>query len=68
MIINEEGETRRKNVLKVEKARLEIRKNFFNIRAAKVWNEIPDNVREKKTVNGFKIAYDKWKGDSQKEV
>ena len=68
LVIDEEGERRRVNVLKVEAARLEIRKNFFNIRAANVWNAIPDEVREKKTVNGFKNAYDKWKGTTTTEV
>ena len=60
--ITEEGETRRKNVLKIEKARLDIRKNSYMVRAAHVWNGIPDDVREKKTVNGFKAAYNQWKG------
>ena len=68
LVIDEEGERRRVNVLKVEAARLEIRKNFFNIRAANVWNAIPDEVREKKTVNGFKNAYEKWKGRTTTEV
>ena len=65
MRITEEGEVRRKNVLKTEASRLEIRKNFFTVRATHVWNAIPDGVREKKTVNGFKAAYDKWKKDAQ---
>ena len=60
-VIDVEGERRKNNVLKVEKARLEVRKNYFNIRAANVWNKIPDEVRDKKTVNGFKAAYDGWK-------
>ena len=68
LVIDEEGERRRKNVLKVENARLEIRKNFFNIRAANVWNNIPDIVREKNTVNGFKAAYDGWKNGKPKDV
>lgn len=59
--ITEDGEQRRPNVLKEEAARLEIRKNFFNVRAAKTWNGIPDTVRQKKTVNAFKMAYDEWK-------
>ena len=68
LVIDEEGERRRENVLKVEAARLEVRKNFFNVRAANVWNAIPDEVRAKKTVNGFKNAYDKWKGTNPTEV
>ena len=63
VVITEEGERRKKNVLKVETARLEIRKNFFNVRAANIWNKIPDEVREKKSVNGFKTAYDGWKNE-----
>ena len=43
-------------------------KNFFNVRAAGVWNNVPDAVREKKTVNGFKAAYDKWKSGTLSKV
>ena len=68
VVIDEEGEKRRLNMLKVETARLEVRKNCFNIRAANTWNNIPDGVREKKTVNGFKAAYDKWKGGTPTSV
>ena len=59
--IEDGNATRRKNVLKEEYARLEVRRNFYNVRAAKTWNKIPDDVRQQKTVNGFKSAYDKWK-------
>ena len=59
--VTEEGERRRSNVLREEKARLEVRKQFFNVRAAKTWNRIPESVREKTSVNSFKNAYDKWK-------
>ena len=58
----EDGEERRKeNVLEVERTKLEIRKNFFVVRAAKTWNEIPDTVKAARTVNGFKNAYDAWR-------
>ena len=59
--ITEEGEVRRENVLVEEAARLEIRKNFFNVRAAKTWNGIPDKVRNQSSINAFKTAYDNWK-------
>ena len=59
--ITEDGERRKSNVLREEKARLEVRKNFFNVRAARTWNKIPESVREKTSVNSFKNAYDKWK-------
>ena len=68
VIIDEEGERRRKNVLKVETSRLEVRKNYFNVRAAHIWNNIPEEVRDKKTVNGFKSAYDKWKGETSSNL
>ena len=59
-LITEEGEKRRKFVMKSETARLETRKNSYRIRVAKLWNEIPDWVKEKESVNAFKNAYDKW--------
>ena len=51
--ITEEGEKRKKNVLKVEPARPDVRKHFFTIRAAKIWNEIPAEGREKKLGQRF---------------
>ena len=59
-VITEEGEKRRKFVMKGETARLETRKNFYSVRISKEWNEIPDWVKEKQSVNAFKNAYDKW--------
>ena len=59
--ITDGGERRRSYVLREEKARLEVRKHFFNVRAAKTWNGIPESVREKTSVNAFKNVYDKWK-------
>ena len=59
-------EERRKNVLKEESARLEIRRNCFCARASRIWNSIPDIVREQKSVNAFKNAFDKWKRNAKK--
>ena len=59
--VTEEGERRRTNVLLVETARLEVRKNFFNVRAAKAWNDIPEEVKNQNSVNAFKNAYDEWR-------
>ena len=56
----EGGNEKRKNVLEVERARLEIRKNFFVVRAAMTWNSLPETVKAAKTINGFKNAYDAW--------
>ena len=58
--VTEEGERRRENVLKEEAARLEVRRNSYTVRAAKIWNKIPEKVREQKSTNAFKNAFDKW--------
>ena len=68
-IVDEGGEKKRELVLKVERAKKDIRQNFFNVRAAKEWNLLPDKVKGQKSVLGFKAAYDSWKkGDKQPET
>ena len=57
----EGGDEIRREVLEVERAKLEVRKNFFVVRAAKAWNSIPEGVKNQRTVNGFKNAYDAWR-------
>ena len=59
-ILTDEGEKRRQHVMKIEAARLETRKNSYRIRVAKEWNQIPEWVKGKESVNAFKNAYDKW--------
>ena len=66
--VTEEGVKRKVHVLRMESARLEVRKNFYNIRAAKSWNGIPQSVKEKTSVNAFKNAYDRWKNANQNET
>ena len=44
--------------LSVPRANLDMRKNFFSVRGAKLWNSLPSNIRESKTVNQFKNRYD----------
>ena len=58
--VTADGERRREDVLRCESSRLEIRRNFYNVRAARQWNLIPEHVRNVKTTNAFKSAYDKW--------
>ena len=53
-------EQQRENVLFKENVRLDTRKNFFSVRVVDSWNRIPDEIREQKTVNGFKNKYDEW--------
>ena len=59
--VSEEGEERREWVVQVERANIEIRRNFFTIRAAKTWNAVPDRVKSRRTVNSFKTAYGNWR-------
>ena len=59
-IMTDEGEKRRQYVMKTEAARLETRRHSYRLRVAKKWNEIPEWVKEKDSVNAFKNAYDKW--------
>ena len=40
-IVREGQVVKRKAVLEVERSRLETRRNFFSIRAAREWNELP---------------------------
>ena len=58
--VTEQGQTRREDIIFREHVRLETRKNFFCIRVTQNWNEIPDEIRNQKSINGFKNSYDKW--------
>ena len=44
-------------LLKVSRANLDFRKNFFSIRGAKIWNNLPSTIRESSSVNRFKNSY-----------
>ena len=46
--------------LSIPRARLDLRKNFFTIRGAKLWNNLPSEVRDSNTVNRFKNTYDAY--------
>ena len=59
--IDGEKVVKKESVLVVERARLETRRNFFAIRAAKKWNDLPELVKTSTSINGFKNAYDRWK-------
>ena len=58
--VTTEGEVRRKDSLNRQNFNLEVRKNFFTVRTVPKWNRIPDEIRNQKSVNGFKNAYDRW--------
>ena len=42
-----------------ERSRLEVRKNYFSQRIINKWNELPESVVNRKTVNSFKNALDR---------
>ena len=46
--------------LKVPRANLDLRKNFFSLRGARLWNGLPSTIRKSGTVNKFKNAYDAY--------
>ena len=46
--------------LHIPRARLDLRKNFFTVRGANLWNGLPKEVRESNTVNRFKNTYDAY--------
>ena len=60
-VVDNGDATRRVDLLEPERANLELRRNFFTVRAVKVWNELPDAVKNQKSVNAFKNAYDAWR-------
>lgn len=59
---------KKESVLVIERARLEIRRNAYPIRAAKTWNELPETVKKSTSINGFKTAYDKWMDTKNKNL
>ena len=57
-----EGELeRRREVIVGQRAKLEVRRNFFTVRVEKEWNSLPEMVKMQRTVNGLRNAYDRWR-------
>ena len=46
--------------LSVPRANLDLRKNFFTLRGARIWNSLPSDVRKSSSVNCFKNSYDRY--------
>ena len=57
--------TRKTETLYKPSANGEIRDNFFTVRVVRGWNELPEVVKEKKSLNAFKTAYDEWMKQKQ---
>ena len=49
---------RRDDMIEHEKFQLEVRRNFFIVRVARVWNALPAQVKAATTVNMFKNCID----------
>ena len=56
--MEDSGETRKEDLLEMERCNLEIRRNFFAVRVAEAWNKLPEGVKKMRTTNGFENAYD----------
>ena len=52
---------RRKEVVRLERANLDTRRQFFTVRVGIKWNELPEEVKGQRSVNAFKNQYDRWK-------
>ena len=50
------------NVAEPAAAKSNILKNFFSQRCPRIWNSLPNDVKQVDSVNGFKSAYDANKG------
>ena len=44
--------------VRVPRARLDIRKNFFSVRGPEIWNSLSSEIRQSTSLNAFKNAYD----------
>ena len=60
-------ERRRPDVLFKTRANKEIRRNFFTIRVVQPWNDIPDEIKNQKSINAFKNSYDRWKKEQREQ-
>ena len=46
--------------LAIPRFRLDLRKNFFSARVPPIWNSLPLPIRQSRSVNQFKNAYDEY--------
>ena len=63
MNTSKEPKTRHQNLFmpsSVPPANLVLRKYFFSVRGASLWNSLPSELRECTSVNSFKNAYDRY--------
>ena len=58
--VTDDQQFAREDVLFMKNVRLDTRKNFFTVRVINQWNQIPDEIKSQKTIDGFKNKYDEW--------
>ena len=47
----------------VKHGRLDIRRNFFSVRVTELWNNVPSEIKQLRSLDGFKKAYAKHRQD-----
>ena len=53
-------DSKRSDVILRERARTEVRNHSYRLRTARQWYDIPDEVKDAKSINAFKNSYDAW--------
>ena len=43
--------------IRFKHGRLEVRRNFFTVRVTELWNRVPTDIKNKRTIDAFKNAY-----------
>ena len=57
---NTRGNSGYLNVVEPTVARTDLRRFFFSHRCPRLWNSLPDSVKQAGSVNSFKAAYDDY--------
>ena len=55
------------NVMRNEE-RTELRKNFWSVRVCDAWNNLPDQIKEQPSTNGFKNSLDNFMAGPKSET
>ena len=58
--IHDDGTVNKTLNLKLNKARLDLRKNYFSNRVINSWNSLPEAIKASPSVNAFKSGYDSF--------
>ena len=50
---SDSGEMKKTHIMNVPSCRLDVRKNFYNVRITKEWNSLPETTKNAKSTNEF---------------